>query len=266
MKFEVRSERSEVTERCAGSLVVVAAAAMWFGVAAGVLAQGKPAADAAPRIWQGVYTAAQAERGRATYTANCLRCHGGDLLGVTAPSLTGERFMASWSGEHLGRLYEKIRDTMPPNFGSVIDNTAKLDVVAYILQANGFPTGTSDLTVDPRALAALSILRRGEQPRVQNFALVQAIGCLTRAADRTWQLTRTAEPAAAREDVPDSGALAAAAGAPLGAQTFLLLSAKPFDPESQVGRKVLTRGLVYRDGSDARLTLTALQAVGECAP
>jgi S-disulfanyl-L-cysteine oxidoreductase SoxD len=256
---------AKVSERCA-SPVVVAAAAVWLGVCgAGVFAQGAPAADATtPRIWQGVYTAAQAERGKATYTSNCLRCHGGDLLGVTAPSLTGERFMASWSGEHVGRLYEKIRDTMPPNFGSVIDNTAKLEVVAYILQTNGFPAGTGELAVDPTALAALPILRRGEQPRVQNFALVQTIGCLTRATDSRWQLTKTAEPVTAREDVPDAAALAAAADAPLGAQTFLLLSARPFNPESHVGMKVVARGLVYRNGSDARLTLTALQTLGPC--
>ena len=241
-------------------------AVVWLAVHAGVLAQTKPADDATPRIWRGVYTAAQAARGKATYSSNCLRCHGGDLLGVTAPSLTGERFLTAWSGEHLGRLYEKIRDTMPLNFGSVIDNATKLDVVAYILQTNGFPTGAAELTVDPAALAAMPILRRGEQPRVQNFALVQTTGCLTRAADSTWQLTRTTEPVTAREDVPDAASLAAAAAAPLGAQTFVLLSAKPFNPETEVGRKVLVRGLVYREGADARLTLTAMQAVGGCSP
>ena len=219
-----------------------------------------------PRIWQGVYTSAQAERGRAVFGTACLRCHGEDLGGTTAPALKGERFESSWGGGTIEDLFVKIRDTMPPNFGSVIDNTAKLEVVAYILQTNGFPAGTGELAVDPTALAALPILRRGEQPRVQNFALVQTIGCLTRATDSRWQLTRTAEPVTAREDVPDAAALAAAAGAPLGAQTFLLLSAKPFNPESQVGRKVVARGLVYRNGSDARLTVTALQAVGECPP
>ena len=246
--------------------LVLPVAGIWLGMAGGMFGQAGPVAETTPRIWRGVYTTVQAERGKATYTSNCLRCHGGDLLGVTAPSLTGERFMAAWSGEHLGRLYEKIRDTMPPNFGTVIDNATKLDVVAYILQTNGFPSGAAELTLEPTALAAMPILRRGEQPRVQNFALVQTTGCLTRAADNTWHLTRTAEPATAREDVPDGTALAAAAAAPLGTQTFVLLSAKPFNPETQVGRKVVVRGLVYREGTDARLTLTALQAVGSCPP
>ena len=245
---------------------LLAAAVVWLAICVGLFAQATPSPEASPRIWQGVYTAGQAERGKVTYTSNCLRCHGGDLLGVTAPPLTGEKFLASWSGEHVGRLYEKIRDTMPPNFGSVIDNSAKLEVVAYILQSNGFPAGAGELAADPAVLATMPILRRGEQPRVQNFALVQTVGCLTRGDGSTWQLTKTAEPVTAREDTPDAAALAAAAGTPLGGQTFLLLSAKPFAPETQGGRKVVARGLVYRDGAEARLTLTALRAVGECGP
>jgi mono/diheme cytochrome c family protein len=242
-----------------------AVAVVWLAVCAGLFAQAKPAADAPPRIWQGVYTAAQAERGKSTYTSNCLRCHGGDLLGVTAPPLTGEKFLASWSGEHVGRLFEKIRDTMPPNFGSVIDNAAKLEVVAYILQSNGFPAGPGALTADPAALAAVPILRRDERPRVQNFALVQTVGCLARAADGAWQLTRAIEPVTASEDVPDAAAIAAAGGAALGGQTFVLLSARAFDPDGMAGRRVVVRGLVYRDGADARLTLTALRAAGDCS-
>ena len=34
-----------------------------------------------PRIWQGVYTAAQAERGKASFNSSCLRCHGDRAAG-----------------------------------------------------------------------------------------------------------------------------------------------------------------------------------------
>jgi hypothetical protein len=57
------------------------------------------------------------------------------------PALTGDRFYQSWGGEPIDRLFLKIRDTMPPNFGTVLDDKAKLDVVTYILQTNGFPGG-----------------------------------------------------------------------------------------------------------------------------
>ena len=44
-----------------------------------------------PRIWQGVYSEAQAARGKDGYTAVCLRCHAPDLAGVTAPALKEAR-------------------------------------------------------------------------------------------------------------------------------------------------------------------------------
>jgi hypothetical protein len=63
-----------------------------------------------PRIWQGVYTAAQAERGKATFLVTCQRCHNADLSGDRGPALKGERFMTTWGGGGVNRLFEKIRD------------------------------------------------------------------------------------------------------------------------------------------------------------
>ena len=37
---------------------------------------GIRAQDSTARIWQGVYTAAQAERGKTTFNTACIRCHG----------------------------------------------------------------------------------------------------------------------------------------------------------------------------------------------
>jgi cytochrome c5 len=215
------------------------------------------------RIWEGVYTAEQAERGKVVYTNTCIRCHGGDLTGTTAPALTGERFMANWSGETVERLFAKIRDTMPPTFGTVLDEAQNLQLVAFILQSSGYPSGPRELAANPE-LARIQILRKGEQATVQNFSLVQTVGCLERGSDNSWVLTKTAEPTVTRDDVGGGEALAAAATKPLGTQTYLLLSVAPFKPETQVGQKVEARGLVYREAGDARLTLTSLAAVGNC--
>src|SRR5688572_26571122 len=106
-----------------------------------------PQAPAQPGIWQGVYTTAQAERGRATYATTCLRCHNPDLSGDRGPALKGERFMTSWGGGSVTRLFEKIRDTMPPFATSTLDDQAKLDVVAFILQTNGFPAADKQLAL-----------------------------------------------------------------------------------------------------------------------
>ena len=82
-----------------------------------------------PRIWQGVYTSAQADRGRATFTTTCLRCHGADLGGSNGPALKGDRFMTTWGGGSVTRVFEKIRDTMPPFATSTLDENTKLDIV-----------------------------------------------------------------------------------------------------------------------------------------
>ena len=215
-----------------------------------------------PRIWQGVYTTGQAERGKAVFNTTCLRCHGEDLAGNTAPALKGDRFQSSWGGDQIDSLFTKVRDTMPPNFGTILDDQVKLDVVTYILQTNGFPAGTTELTVGSADLATVQILKKGEQAVVQNFSLVQTVGCLAQGPNNTWLLTRTADPVTTRDDVPSDRALTAAASKGLGAKTFRLISVVPFKPESHAGQKMEARGLIYAEPGDERINLTSLRALG----
>jgi mono/diheme cytochrome c family protein len=237
-------------------LLIVAAG--WMLALAGASAQVPP-----PKIWTGVYTTAQAGRGQATFTTACIRCHGADLAGTTAPALKGEHFMATWGGGSLSRLFEKIRDTMPPQFGTnILSDTAKLEIVAFILQTNGFPAGARELGAGDD-LAAIQILRQGEQAKVQNFSLVQTVGCLTRG-DSGWMLRSSSEPVVTTANAPSAEALAAATSRPLGTGSFQLLSAAQFDPAANQGKKVEARGLIYQDPADALLTVTSLTAVGVC--
>jgi cytochrome c5 len=217
-----------------------------------------------PRIWQGVYSTAQAERGKTSFNSSCLRCHGDKLQGNTAPALSGDRFFTTWGSEPIASLFAKIRDTMPPNFGTSIDDQTKLDIVAYILQTNGYPGGPGELTQNGNDLATAQILKKGEQALVQNFSLVQTVGCLGRGPDNTWVLTRTSDPLVTRDDAPSAQSLASAATRPLGTRTFRLLSAKPFSPESHQGHKMEARGLIYSEAGDERLTLTSLRMAGNC--
>jgi S-disulfanyl-L-cysteine oxidoreductase SoxD len=221
------------------------------------------AQSAEPRIWQGVYSEAQATRGREVFTTACLRCHGADLAGTTAPALKGDRFYTTFGNEPIDRLFLKIRDTMPPSFGTILDDQAKLDVVTYILQTNGYPAGPGDLRLASEDLATVQILKKGEQAVVQNFSLVQAVGCLARGADNAWMLTRSTDPVSTREEAATPQALASAANRALGTRTFRLLSVVPFKPEAHIGHKMEARGLVYTDGPTGRLSVTSLQMAAE---
>ena len=206
-----------------------------------------------------MYTTAQAERGKTAYDTSCVRCHGADLAGTTAPALKGARFMESWGGENVSRLFEKIRDTMPPLFGTFVSDEAKLEIVAYILQANAYPAGKAELAAAD--LNAIQILAKGAEVRVQNFALVQVVGCLAKE-ENGWRLTQTGDPVATTAATPTVEALSQAAEKPLGTRDYRLLSAAPFDPASQQGQKVEARGLIYDEPGNARLTVTSLKSVG----
>src|SRR5262249_34984865 len=154
------------------------------------------AQDPAPagKIWSGVYSAAQAERGKVPFTGICRRCHADTLEGSRrGPALKGESFMVDWEAQDLRRLLDKIRDTMPPDSPSSLDDTEYLDVMTYILQANGYPAGPKELTAD--MLGDIQLVRApGSAPRqAQNFSVVEIVGCLERDGDG-WFLTRTTEP------------------------------------------------------------------------
>ena len=64
-------------------------------------------------MWDGVYSETQAMRGRERYGAACASCHADDLLGGSAPALTGEAFMQRWNGSSVNDMMQTIRQTMP---------------------------------------------------------------------------------------------------------------------------------------------------------
>ena len=104
------------------------------------------------------YTAAQAERGRALYQQQCAGCHGADLAGVEmAPSLAGGEFIDRWTGQSLAALFERIRTTMPKGKPGSLSREANADITAYILSANRFEAGSSELPPDVAALSRATI-------------------------------------------------------------------------------------------------------------
>ena len=97
--------------------------------------------------WRGIYTSDQAARGEAAYRARCAACHGAALEGTDdGPSLAGRDFRADWNNANIADLFEKIQYTMPANRSARLSDKQIADVLAYILQFNGFPPGSSGLS------------------------------------------------------------------------------------------------------------------------
>jgi len=100
---------------------------------------------------RGVYSAAQAARGKAHYEAFCASCHLGDLSGTLAadtgaPPLRGAPFLASMAKSGVAVFFDYVKATMPADDPSTLRDAEYVDVLAYLLQANGFPSGTDELT------------------------------------------------------------------------------------------------------------------------
>jgi mono/diheme cytochrome c family protein len=242
------------TQRIRWTLAVAATVAAAYGHG---LAQ-----DKAGGIWSGVYSDAQADRGKTPYTTVCRRCHNDDLGGSErGPALRGEQFIANWDGQGLNRLFAKIKDTMPPDSPSSLPDEDYLDLVTVILKTNGFPAGNATLT--PEKLEDVLIMKKadGGTADVPNFRLVQVVGCLAEGPDNTWVLTRTSAPAVASDQVSSAAALKEAAVLPLGSQTFRLLSENPFHPEAHRGHKMQAKGLIYRAPNKDRINLVSLEMV-----
>jgi len=213
--------------------------------------------------FDGVFTAAQADRGKQNFlTGRCGGCHKLDLTGDRGPALKGDDFLAHWDNGSVVTLFDKIRETMPPNAPNETTDDAKIDIVAYLLQQNGYPAGKTELRAEADSLGIIDIVRKGRTTTIPNFSLVQVVGCLTQGPNNAWSLTNTSEPVLTRDEEATAAALKAAGGKSLGAQTFHLVSVVPFTPEAHKGQKMEARGLLYRDDTDARLNLTSLQTLG----
>jgi mono/diheme cytochrome c family protein len=97
-------------------------------------------------VWDGVYTEEQAKRGEPLYYHDCSSCHGEKLQGDdNSPALAGRDFVEDWNGLTLGKLFDKIRMTMPRDGPSQVSIPEKADILAYILSVNKFPAGKTEL-------------------------------------------------------------------------------------------------------------------------
>lgn len=142
---------------------IVLAGAM---VAAGLGAiRAARAADTPKTTMDGVYTAAQAQRGKTQYSQSCATCHMDDLSGSgQALPLAGDAFMGTWEGQSVADLMGLIHDTMPQDKPGTLTPDQTLDTIAYLLQYNQFPAGKEELKNDRNELKNIIITKKAAPP------------------------------------------------------------------------------------------------------
>jgi alcohol dehydrogenase (cytochrome c) len=80
------------------------------------------------------------------YSQHCATCHGGQLQNGGAPPLIGESFKDRWNSRPVGGFYDYVHQTMPLGDAASLAPGVYVDIVAFILAQNGFPTGAKPLS------------------------------------------------------------------------------------------------------------------------
>ena len=213
-------------------------------------------------VWDGVFTAAQAERGREAYALHCSSCHQNDLQGGAGPALQGLQFIDNWREDSLQSLFTFIQTQMPLRARGTLSEETYLDILIYILSMNSFPAGSRELALD--ALGTIRLIEKDGPARIPNFALISVVGCLTKSGDE-WKLEKVSAPLRSRQEKPTPAEIQISAARPLGAGTFRLVyidSLRPgFVPEQHVGHKLHAHGYLLSNDKGEGVSVTWLEAV-----
>ena len=227
------------------------------------------AQDPTKSVWSGAYTAAQAERGRQAFNQNCANCHQQDLSGKgEIPGLKGDGFMERWHDYSVKPLFTMIKTEMPPiRFRTPetkpLPDATYVDIISYLLQANGFPAGDTELAAE--TLDHVQIVgKTGAQPPPQ-FALVLTLGCM-RYKPTGWVLSYATSPI--RGTMPDIAApeeVEAAKEVSLGLREYRLADfgylGREFNPEAVEGYRILVKGYIIRQPEFERISVTSITTI-----
>ena len=123
-------------------------------VAAGaVAALGTAAQDGQRTVRDGVFSAAQAERGERLFESICMNCH--EITEFTAAGA----YLEEVDGQPLWETFEYIWAEMPEDEPGSLDAEEYAAVLAYLFSIYGLPSGAAALPVDRESLEAITITR-----------------------------------------------------------------------------------------------------------
>jgi quinoprotein glucose dehydrogenase len=239
-----------------------------YSLLTGIVTAAPPQQDEIPAfktVWDGVYTKAQAERGKEWADAHCIECHGETLGGGSAPPLHGPRWMELWREGGLDNLFNYIRLSMPAERPKEdLTDNSYLDIIAYMLELNDMPPGPQELTKQP--LWTIMIQSQEGPKPVPSQAPVLTVGCLLQNADGSWALTNALTPTRSKAlDETNPLEVSAYSARPAGDLTFRLPNASSYKADSHKGQRVFVKGVLGRQTAGDRINVTLMQnAPGTC--
>jgi len=118
-----------------------------------------------PTVWSGVYSKAEADRGKEAYRQLCSRCHGTDLKGgLTAPGLVGAKFFDRWHDLRLGDIVAYIQAAMPREHEFYVPADSARAIVGLMLEESGVPPGQDNMSTDTNVQHTI-LITRPRRPR-----------------------------------------------------------------------------------------------------
>jgi len=108
------------------------------------------------------YSEVQATRGARAYDDYCAACHGLQLEGGNSVPLAGATFEARWvdSGRTVDEFFYIVRTLMPQDRPASLSPQQYIDIVAYVLQVNGYRAGAQELRPEASVLQGLMLRSR----------------------------------------------------------------------------------------------------------
>ena len=109
-----------------------------------------------------LYTAAQAMAGMGKFVGNCAMCHGAKLQGISGPSLKGPNFASDKANFSVSDVFTIVSQNMPATNPVSLEHDDYVEIMAYLLQENGYPAGGTALTFDGASQSKVPLRYHGK--------------------------------------------------------------------------------------------------------
>jgi mono/diheme cytochrome c family protein len=238
-----------------------------IGLGASYLTVSTPALNAAqapaaapPTVWDGVFTAAQADRGKILFSNNCAECHGENLEGGDGKALSGDQFWKDWKESTVGELLTFVKTNMPFDDDGVkkgsLPASTYVDIVTHILRSNGFPAGTKELTLTSGV--GVQIIRKEGPGELSDSTSAHIVGCLApREGNSDWKIVMATRPTRASSPRTTSDKTVA-----LGTREFQLKFVL-LPLTRLVGHRVAVTGLLIGEGGVNGVNVSSVDNVAD---
>ncbi len=109
-----------------------------------------------------IYTSAQAKSGYVKFIGNCAMCHGVNLQGKAGPALKGPNWANEKANYTVGEVFTVVSQQMPATDPGSLAQADYVDLMAFLLQQNGYPAGNKALEFSAAASSDVKLLYHGK--------------------------------------------------------------------------------------------------------